>query len=212
MSASVPGWRVPLYHRVPALAWAVLLVLGACTASPVQGVRVEAADVVSQAPSPIARDRQVPGRWIEVRLNTGDDLGRFRRDNAMGGIWSQTSLCTEGRFDPRRRLANGGVSDAARRGEAALNDGLNSLPDSKGRYTYFLYLRTRTLAWQPSAADDDDRYVAHDLSWQPDSVCLRFGGGSFLYGGRHRSDTILIPYPLIAAALARAGLPHAAVP
>ena len=96
--------------------------------------------MVPQAPDPLRRGAWAPGPWIEVRLSTEDDLSRFRRVHATD-VWGRVSLCTEGRFDERRRLKGGLLSGAARRGETDLSQtGINSSPDAQGRYTYFVYL------------------------------------------------------------------------
>ena len=210
MSAALPVWLVS-HRRLLGAAWAVLLTLCGCVIPPVEGVRVEAAEVVSQAPSPISPGRWAPGPWVELRLSTEDDLSRFRRVHGAN-VWDQVSLCREGRFDERLRLDGSGISDAARRGQIALSEeGINVSPDAGGRYTYFSYLALLTPGRSLRHIEGYALTAGHDLRRQADDLCLRFGGGTML-GPRHRSDTILIPYPLIAAALARAWPPHAALP
>jgi hypothetical protein len=198
MSRSGP-LRRSLYFVLP-------LLLASCGAPAVRGVRVEAAEVVPDLPPPIGPTRRSP--WVQVRISTEQDLGAYGRDNSAT-LGQKVSLCTRGEVDLRRQVGSSSTIglDNARASQGEQSTG----PDSHGRYTNFLYLALDTPARQFRGTSEAERLIDHDLRRQSDDLCFLFyGGANYIFP--HRSETFTIPYPLIAAALARAGLPHAAVP
>lgn len=199
------GGCLPGSRCLVGLALAVACtMLGGCMIAPIRDLRIEGAEVVPDAPSFFRQDGRVPGPWIVLRLRARDDPERYVRDHGVTA-WSEMSLCTEGRFDSRRLLTDiwpdmPGYAPPVPRASGQESAG--------GAYAGLLYLKVRTRGWRPHASSDDRLYVDHDMREREGDVCLRLGGGN-MTGRSHRTDTVVIPYALIAAALARAGLPHA---
>ncbi len=152
-----------------------------------------------------------PTRVIEVTFTAGRDLsiyGRLYQSNLVAIV----GLCRDGTVDMVRRLGSREVRTPdgryASHGVAA-DSGKPHAPDASGRYPYRLGLYFRTEPHPDPAVASG--LVAHDHRLQAGDVCFRLSGGPTI-GRGFESDTVVIPYALIAAALARAGLPHAAPP
>ena len=214
-----PGRRHPrrILHRC-AMGLTMLLLLAGCSnafygllgAPAVRGVRVEAVELAPSPPQGTARAGAEADPLIRVRLTTPDDLSIYGQQYSST-LWISASLCTEGRLDRRRQLFQRGLFDAdGARIWASQGNDPHQRPDGEGRYAYWLQVALRSRAGPIYPPRDDDLYVDHDLRQRADDVCFQFHGGSLLSG--HRSESFVIPYPLIAEALARAGLPYAALP
>jgi hypothetical protein len=164
---------------------------------------VEAAEIVPDLPEPSSLTRRRP--WVRMQISTPWDLGTYSRDYeaTLGQV---VSLCSRGEVDLKRRLDSFTLAgfDKASAPPGELPDG----PDGRGRYVYFLYLALDSRTGRLRSSSDSNLFIDHDLRRRNDDICFLFRGGSYRIIP-HRSETFTIPYALIAAALARAGLPHA---
>lgn len=175
-------------------------------------LRVERAEVTPNPPSMAAASGAPSYLVIAVHLTTGRDLSIYGR-LYQSSVNERVGLCTDGQPDPDRRLASVGLRTPEGRyigaGEAESPETPHQ-PDAEGRYPYLLVLPLTT---QRSREPDGfsrviGRSVAHDYRRDADDICFTISGAPMI-GTPYRSDPFTIPYPLISAALARAGLPHA---
>jgi hypothetical protein len=200
-------------HRHRRRAWlaallcAAVLSLPACTyfgatfgAPALRDARIEALSLderTSDIYGPIYVSR------LLVRFSTNRALSDYRREHGSS-IYVDATLCHDGQADPLRHVGISGILEET--DEPIITYGRPQAPDAGSRYLYrfYLSLTTRTRDWGFGHFS-----VAHDYRRDGDDICFYFRGvGTF--GGTHRSPDFRIPYALIANALARAGMPHAA--
>lgn len=87
------------------------------------------------------------------------------------------------------------------------------LADVDGRFRYSFRVVIRNDLWfrDPAPLEFRNVFVLHDLTRDAMDLCVR-DRGSAMFVGRFSSPTVIMPYPMIADALARAGQPHALRP
>lgn len=139
---------------------------------------------------------------IFVHFSTNRDLSVYERVYTAT-FFPKASLCRDGRPDPEREIWGSMVL----RGEIDITSNADGphRPDENGRYSYTLVLYMRTQSALYSS------FIDHDFRRDGEDVCFHFVGGAML-SIPHRSRDFRLPYALVAEALDRAGLPHAATP
>ncbi len=141
---------------------------------------------------------------LMVVFSVERDLAVFARrfEYHIGNV---ASLCREGTVDQDRKISSPSyiydeldVVDPWRRDRGT--------PNSEGRFTYRLFVLLSTEA-KPDGpyGRPDSFFIDHDLRRDHDDLCFRLRGGA-MWGGWFQSNTVTIPYPLIRAALDRAGM------
>ncbi len=166
---------------------------------PVRDARVELVQVDWRAPG-WASERVPP--LLRIAFSTNRDLTSFSRDHGST-IGMDAALCPKAANDPPRWLSTSGLLTETGEPIALSRP---TVPDAAGRYLYRFYLDL------PSRARDVGLgivFIDHDYRRSGDDICFHFSGGDMIT--THRSRDFRIPYPLIADALARAGMSHAPV-
>lgn len=144
---------------------------------------------------------------IFVYFTTNRDLSVYQRVYSAT-FFPAVSVCRDDRPDEHQKVS---VSHVFRGQEDISIDILESSgPDINGRYAYhfILYMRSRAGRSNP---ESPFIFIDHDYRHDGEDICFFFRGGAML-SVPHRSRDFRLPYAMIAEALARAGLPHAATP
>lgn len=146
---------------------------------------------------------------LMVTFSSPDSLVEFHRLFGYT-IGAEGSLCADSDQVSRNQLIALGpyVYDGAARVDSYERRQMNlrEQKDEGGRHQYHFFLELRTRAEPADSRPTPDGYfVEHDLRRDPHDLCFHLRGGS-MAGHRHRSSTVVIPYPAIRAALDRAGL------
>jgi hypothetical protein len=192
-------------------------IMGLIGGPTLRDVRVERTEVLWEQPAEtkfFGERAEMP--WLKVHLTTERDLSIY------GRVYRSTvnllaRRCGDVPLGPQRMIGTSGpwTEGGASIGYALADEPeLRHDPNAEGRYPYVIYLsvRTRGTTERVDHSPRDMRWVEHDLRRDADDICFHIQGAPLRWGTPHRSGPFTIPYPLIAATLARAGLPHAAVP
>lgn len=138
---------------------------------------------------------------LRIVLSTGHDLISYDRDHGSS-IHVSAHPCDTTTPDLQRLSG----STLLTRDAEPVWIGRSTTSDAAGRYVYHLYLDIPSRAYR---SGNGDVFIDHDYRRDHSDICLTFSGGQMLVGTHHSRD-FRISYALIADALARAGLPHAA--
>lgn len=203
------GWR---RMRISCLCCLAFGLIGCSTifnpfgAPSLRDARVESLEAVEEfALMPNGLRRFPP--LILVTFSTDRDLATYRQVYAVS-LYLDAALCrSDDEPDPARLVSHSEVLTAAGNAvDSYLTTAMANPARQDGRYSYRFYLDARS---QPAQFPPERIRVAHDFRRDNDDICFAFSGGSIL-ALSHRSPGFRIPYALIADALARAGMPHAA--
>ncbi len=151
----------------------------------------------------------MPEDVLRVRVSSPRDVTDYAR-RFGSTIWIQSDPCQAG--DGRGAMMNAIIAADGAEVEGYAGASLPRQPqgaDGLWRYTLQVAVSDRARSSIP-VNGRQDAGASHDLRTQPSDLCFSVSGGNML--GTHRSRTYRIPYARIAEALARVGLPHAAIP
>lgn len=155
-----------------------------------------------------------PRSQVRVVFSTSSNVGDYgRRYGALTGF--DASHCRDGHLDPSRLVSTGLLR--TRDGEQELGveypvptPAPPSDADGRFRYSFSIVARNDFRFAHPPMEIVDRVFVPHDLTRDAMDLCVRVSGGSMI--DRFTSPTVVLPYTMIADALARAGQPQAGRP